>query len=77
MLRLRWIQSPCKDCKDRHLKCHATCEKFLEYREKYQAERERLFKENALDKAIKQMNYDGAKSKEKLPEPLRHGRKRK
>lgn len=24
--------SPCKGCSDRHRKCHATCEKYFEYR---------------------------------------------
>lgn len=28
MRSAKWIQSPCKDCPDRHLKCHATCERF-------------------------------------------------
>ena len=76
MTRLRWIQSPCKDCPDRHIKCHASCERFLEYRKKYQAERERIFKEDSLDKTIRKLNYKSAKKNEKVSPPLRHGRKR-
>lgn len=25
-------KAPCKDCKDRHLGCHDTCEKYLEFK---------------------------------------------
>ena len=28
------IKAPCKGCEDRVLYCHATCEKYLEYRER-------------------------------------------
>lgn len=76
MIRLRWIQSPCKGCDDRHLKCHATCERFLEYRQKYQAERDRIYKEDSLDKTIRGLNYNSAKKNEKISPPLKHGRKR-
>lgn len=77
MSKLRWIQSPCKGCPDRHLLCHSTCEKFLEYRKKYLKEKERIFKEDALDKSIRDLNYTSAKKKEKIAPPLQHGRRRK
>jgi hypothetical protein len=32
------MRPPCKDCPDRHELCHATCERYLAYRE----ERDRL-----------------------------------
>lgn len=28
------MNAPCRDCQDRVLKCHATCERYLEYRQK-------------------------------------------
>jgi hypothetical protein len=31
-LRAHYNTSPCKDCPDRHEKCHSACEKYLEYR---------------------------------------------
>ena len=77
MMGLRWIQSPCKGCNDRHLKCHADCERFLAYREKYQAERDRLFQEDNMDKIIKNLNYRSANKHEKVALPLKHGRKPK
>ncbi len=75
--KLNWISSPCKDCPDRHLLCHSTCEKFLKYRKKYLEEKERIFKEDALDKSIRDLNYTSSKKKEKIAPPLQHGRRRK
>lgn len=39
------IQPPCKDCPDRTVGCHATCEKYLDFA----AERERIRTEKWLD----------------------------
>lgn len=77
MRSAKWIQSPCKDCPDRHLKCHATCERFLEYRKKYQEERKRIFEEDSIEKAIRGLNYTSASKHEKTAPPLKHGRLRK
>ena len=40
------IQSPCKNCKDRHYKCWGECEEYLEYRRKLEKakEKEREYK---------------------------------
>lgn len=27
------IQSPCKDCPDRHVRCHSTCCKYIKFKE--------------------------------------------
>lgn len=27
------IQSPCKDCPDRHVRCHSTCGKYIKFKE--------------------------------------------
>ena len=75
-MNLRWVQSPCKGCEERHLKCHATCQKYLKYREEFMSERERIYNEDRIDKAVNGMNYKGATKKEKASLPLRHGRKR-
>ena len=34
--------SPCKDCADRHEKCHQTCEKYLAFRKDVDKEREHI-----------------------------------
>lgn len=40
---------PCKDCEDRHFKCHSSCEKYLKV-EREQKERNRKIKyENDAD----------------------------
>ena len=28
--------APCKDCKDRHIGCHGTCDRYKKYRSKIQ-----------------------------------------
>lgn len=76
-MRLNYIQSPCKDCKKRHLKCHSTCEAYLDFRKRFQAERERLYLEDKTDKIIKQLNYDSTKKREPVSPPLKHGRGKK
>lgn len=43
--------SPCKGCEERHLHCHAGCERYTEYRsqlEKSKAERHAKVEENAF-----------------------------
>lgn len=76
-MNINWIPSPCKDCEDRDIKCHSTCEKFLEYRKKHEAEKTRQFKERAIDSVIRSMNINASKSNRKMPLPLRHGKGKK
>lgn len=76
-MNIKWVQSPCKDCPDRHMKCHGTCEKYLDYKERHWAEKKRMYEEDAIDKAIRGLNYDSAKKKEKVSLPLQHGRKKR
>ncbi len=72
-----WIQAPCKDCKDRQVNCHSFCERYKDYRDRHEAEATKLFHENATNGKISQMNYNATHCKEKLPAPLRHGRKKR
>lgn len=32
------LRAPCKDCPDRHLGCHGTCEKYQEYKKRHDEE---------------------------------------
>lgn len=34
--------SPCKDCANRHTACHDSCEKYKEWRARYQAQQQHL-----------------------------------
>ena len=38
------IKTPCYNCPDRHLKCHAHCERYLEYAKECQAVRDMRMK---------------------------------
>jgi len=44
---MRLINSPCKNCTERHMGCHAECEKYRKAREETDAarEKERLHRE--------------------------------
>lgn len=51
------INSPCKDCPDRYFGCHDHCDRFAEYREKKDKQKEAINKE-------KQTTYFG---RDKIP----------
>lgn len=70
-------KAPCKDCEERFVGCHGTCEKFLEYSKIHQAELERDYKERHLTNAINNLNYGSALRHEDNREPMKHGRKPK
>lgn len=53
----RDVKAPCKDCPDRHLACHGSCEKFLKYREQITEVKHRGFIENQLNR----MQYNAVK----------------
>lgn len=37
--------APCKDCTERHIRCHSECEKYIAFHEARQKELERVNKE--------------------------------
>lgn len=43
------IPSPCKECGDRMIGCHATCEGYKAYRAKVDAQKEAVLKQKAID----------------------------
>lgn len=40
---------PCKDCKERNAECHANCDKYAEWSDQHQVERE---KKREADRAL-------------------------
>ena len=36
--------APCKDCKDRYVSCHSTCERYKDRRKHFDEEKERILK---------------------------------
>ena len=38
------IKGPCKDCKDRFISCHSVCLKYIDYKQKVEAERLKVLK---------------------------------
>ena len=62
-MKIALVESPCKDCTDRHFRCHCECEKYITYK----AESDRKRAEINLEKA-KRFNDIGyiESSKERL-----------
>ena len=63
------MMSPCKDCPDRHPACHGSCEKYKEWRDKYQAQQKYIAENRkrnqvpwtiAREKAIRNHRKSGA-----------------
>lgn len=48
------MKAPCKNCADRKLHCHSTCEKYLEFANAKEEEREKQHKEK-----LKRFDYIG------------------
>ena len=42
----QWAISPCKDCKERHLGCHAGCKKYAEFKAKAEKNKDAYHKTN-------------------------------
>lgn len=52
------IKSPCKDCPDREIRCHLTCEKYIEFKKE-------------SDKIREQRNAQKEKEKQYIEDNLR------
>lgn len=51
------INSPCKDCKDRHFKCHSDCKKYLNFKRVLNTYNKKLKEEKRLYFAILGKGY--------------------
>ena len=60
----------CKDCQDRHPKCHSTCEKYKSFKEE-------LEKEKAIIQPLKEAQYNMTAYKKEVYEKYRRRRKLK
>ena len=61
------LNSPCKDCPDRHYLCHSECEKYLEFKKQNDALREKRMKQNQLDYDCYGTYYCFKKQKRRRP----------
>lgn len=56
------MTAPCKDCPDRHYKCHSECERYKEFRKhcdnvRKQMQLESLSRKIEIDRAIRTKEY--------------------
>jgi len=47
------VGSCCKDCTERHYKCHAECEKYIEGKAKYEEKKVALRKQKLLEDSVR------------------------
>ena len=82
---MRWgdirkgITAPCKDCPDRHINCHSSCERYAEYKKKNNEQREKDYKERLVTMQLYEMEQERKRKStfSKRPSSLKHGRKKK
>ena len=60
------MTAPCKDCPDRHYKCHSECERYREFKKHCDDMRERerldnLVRRIEIDRAIQRKEYHRTK----------------
>jgi len=44
--------SVCKDCNDRHIGCHSSCEKYISETEEIKKEKNKMWKSQNIDRAV-------------------------
>ena len=78
-MSIRGVYAPCKDCPDRHIKCHASCERYVEYKKKNNEQREKDYKERLVTMQLYEMEQERKRksSTAQRPSSLKHGRKKK
>ena len=78
-MSIRGVNPPCKDCPDRHIKCHASCERYLEYKKKNNEERQKDYKERLVTMQLYEMEQERKRksSTAQRPSSLKHGMKKK
>jgi len=76
-MNIKWIPSPCKDCPERHIACHGSCEKYADYKKRHYAEKDRMHLEDVLNKQINELNWGSSQKHEKNKGALKHGYKPK
>lgn len=61
------VQSGCKDCKERHMGCHSTCESYKKYQEENNRAKQQLRKStSSLSLNSNGTMYSGRQSRRKV-----------
>lgn len=78
-MSIRGVYAPCKDCPDRHINCHSSCEKYGEYQKKNNEQRDKDYKERLVTMQLYEMEQERKRKStiSKRPNSLKHGRKKK
>ena len=53
------IQSPCKDCLERKIGCHSECEKYNEYTERCNNERQKVYNAYRTERLLEKSEIEG------------------
>ena len=72
------LQCPCKDCPDRHIKCHASCERYGQYCKLNNEKRDKDYKDRLIGMQLYEMHLERNKNLvSNQPLSIKHGRKKK
>lgn len=70
---IRYPPNPCRDCQDRHVGCHANCERHLDWQRRKDAEKEKLKQANLSEDIVYAYNRS-AKERAEQVRRNNHGR---
>lgn len=60
---------PCKTCDHRHDLCHADCEQYLDFKRRYEAEKQALREQNNIDRTLNAIHLFGSMSRRQSKRP--------
>lgn len=63
---MKFTPSPCKDCKNREIGCHSTCEKYI----KYSKLNAKDYEERRREQDYKSFVYDSIERRRKYKHPI-------
>jgi len=53
------VNFPCKDCTDRHVGCHSTCEPYLKIKKEHQTINEKIREQSSKESALTDVQIQG------------------
>ena len=60
---------PCKTCDHRHDLCHADCDKYIEFKQRYEAEKQTLREQKNIDRTLNAIHRFGSMSRRQSKRP--------
>ena len=52
------VNPPCKNCQERKMLCHSSCEKYLEYKKKNDALKEKIYEAKRVENLAREAEHN-------------------